>query len=1134
MTGLSTDRFRIADATARCACALVVLALAVSSAQAAVLFEQAFSPQKGLTAPVEQPWRQEICLNGSWQFQPVSLPADYAVEDGAPLLPEPAEDGWSATPIRIPSPWNINAYARVAGRSFPSYPKSWEEARMGWLRRTFRVPSAWEGKRLILHFEAVCGYVQVFVNGQPVADHFENSLPFLVDVTDFVDREGENTLLLGIRQAGLFDVPGMFGRFTYASGGGWTQHLIGVWQDVFLRALPALRVESIAVRPYVDQDVLELEVVVRNDTARMQAFRLGGEIRPWISEAGSEVLAAPVPASSLGEPVVDVSAVEATLGPRRTVALTLRRPIEGVLRLWTPETPNLYGLVLDIAQDGQPEDRFYQRFGWRQWGIDGRDVTLNGEPYQLRGESEHMLGVPHLSRRVAWAWFKSIKDVNGNAIRLHASIRPRFYLELADEMGIAILDESEIYASTMKINYREPVTWLRFRDHLEQLVLRDRNYPSVFGWSLGNEVLSALWWRGTPRKYWPPVIDGIVGLADDVRALDPTRPWISCDGDGDFHGKLPTFMYHYGKPQDWNRQAPENRPFGVGEGGSMVWGSPAVFSVYNGERSYESALGMEEGTAIETYYYLTEQRKMAAFCSVFTINGACFRQLPLGLGDEGQTQSSDAGIVFGPFVEGQPGMQPERIAPYSTNFNPGFDPSLPLYQTTPVFEAVKAAYTPGGPQPCEWDHLVQTPPRPEPPKPTLDEVAFLGDAHGALMQALESSGVAARAGAGSGVLVIDGATLTAPHVSEARRAMGETLGRDGTVFVWLGQDSIEQANAFLPEKVALVPEASTALFADRDDPETAPMALADLFFADEADPVIMRHGMTGPLVGGSRVLMTSNSITETHRIITQGPRVPALIAPATDRGRLLVTTLLPDVRSTRRLELMRCLFANLGVRLQEPSDLHDTGFDGAGFLNQALLLGAFQGEPYPEILDIDFIGDEASAEPRPGDRVDGRQWTLTRALGSGLFDFFRLGIPGTEGTRARMELHGVLKPEALDANNYLESAERVSGMNPGTNSVVYVSFWLRAPRDVDSSELTMLMRSDDGAKVWVNARQVFVDRSISGPGQTDPALVAMTLHGGWNHVLAKVGQLDGLWNLSIRFESSDPELWSRLHARPTR
>ena len=190
--------------------ALILLALFVpSTVLRGQPFTRVFAPQDGLTKPIEQPWRQEICLNGSWQFQPVALPANYDLQNGTPLLPQPSNDAWSSTPIRIPSPWNVNAFTYSGGvKTFESYPAEWEKARMGWLRRTFKVPTDWKDKRLIIHFEAICGSAQVFVNGEQVAEHFDNGLPFSADITDFVQGDDENTLMVGVRQASLLMYPG--------------------------------------------------------------------------------------------------------------------------------------------------------------------------------------------------------------------------------------------------------------------------------------------------------------------------------------------------------------------------------------------------------------------------------------------------------------------------------------------------------------------------------------------------------------------------------------------------------------------------------------------------------------------------------------------------------------------------------------------------------------------------------------------------------------------------------------------------------------------------------------------------------------------------------------------------------------
>ena len=149
-----------------------------------------FAPSTGLLNEVEKPLRQEICLNGSWDFQPVKTPKDYKQGTGvAPELPEPTADGWSSTKIKIPSPWNINsfAYRGLEGpdhRNYPSYPKEWDNCLMGWLRRTVKVPADWNGSDIRLYFEAVAGEAEVYVNGHKVGENFDLFLPFSCDITE--------------------------------------------------------------------------------------------------------------------------------------------------------------------------------------------------------------------------------------------------------------------------------------------------------------------------------------------------------------------------------------------------------------------------------------------------------------------------------------------------------------------------------------------------------------------------------------------------------------------------------------------------------------------------------------------------------------------------------------------------------------------------------------------------------------------------------------------------------------------------------------------------------------------------------------------------------------------------------------
>ena len=74
------------------------------------LLASPFSPQQGTVAPVERPFRDEVCLNGRWRFQPVPLPPGYKFEKGVvPELPLPSPDKWETVPLKVPSPWNANS-----------------------------------------------------------------------------------------------------------------------------------------------------------------------------------------------------------------------------------------------------------------------------------------------------------------------------------------------------------------------------------------------------------------------------------------------------------------------------------------------------------------------------------------------------------------------------------------------------------------------------------------------------------------------------------------------------------------------------------------------------------------------------------------------------------------------------------------------------------------------------------------------------------------------------------------------------------------------------------------------------------------------------------------------------------------
>jgi beta-galactosidase len=249
-----------------------------------VEFNRAFAPQGGIVSQYEQPAREEICLNGTWQFQ--GDPDKTVPSEAVPPL-----GAWDKVAIKIPSPWNINRFTvdeKVQGGDFwayPSYPKEWETVHATWMEKSVTVPKSWAGKRIVLHFGAVAGKLVVYVNGQRVGEGFDIFFAQDFDVTKFIHLDAENQILVKVIESKAFDKPGHYGRREYLSGSFWGTFISGLWQDVFLLAEPKVAVSDVFVQPLVDQDELRMEATVQNHGTTPATVNLSGAVREWINES---------------------------------------------------------------------------------------------------------------------------------------------------------------------------------------------------------------------------------------------------------------------------------------------------------------------------------------------------------------------------------------------------------------------------------------------------------------------------------------------------------------------------------------------------------------------------------------------------------------------------------------------------------------------------------------------------------------------------------------------------------------------------------------------------------------------------------------------------------------------------------
>ena len=840
--------------------------------------------------------------------------------ESTPELPLPHQDRWETVKIKIPSPWNINGFVDGDGipggdfNCYPSYPESWKHVKMGWMRRTFQVPADWGDKTILLHFEAVCGQCQVYIDGKKVGEHFDNSLPETYFLDGFVTPGKDHELWVGVRAPELLNVNSGTTKFTYPTGSFFNMNSTGIWQDVYLLGIPRVRIKDVFVQPDLSTDQLRVQVTIENRSEQTASITANGVVmalQPFsFPEDGIQV----VPHYDLEDtPIIEFPGENIIIAADAEVVITLEARVSGKLIQWDIENPNLYAVLVNLEQDEKALDCKYTRFGWREFKIKGGDFCLNGNKIQVKADSWHFMGLPQLTRRYAFAWYKALIDAGGNGVRLHAMPYPTFYLEVADEMGVCVLDESAIWASHCQNNYDEPVTWERYYDHVARLVLRDRNYPSVMGWSVENEVMMALEQPFQTEETIAEVGDKVCKMIDIVRELDPTRDWISADGSYDWDGRFPTCVLHYANKETYQEiKRKAGKPVGVGECTIAYFGTPKHAAKFAGDLAYNSEEDRMKGVAIETYGQLKAQLEADfSYLSVFNLAWYGLKPLPLGHRHQENAPMPEDGVFYIDYQDGKPGVQPERIGPYCTTFNPGYDPDLPLYEPWPMYEAIKTVYSSDGPLPSRYEVEQAIPAKKSLPvieKP--ESVIFFGETDQLHYRGLKAAGIQFSEDQ-AGIFIYADMTSLSPDQEKTLEAKVDHLRLNGgTVFLsGLTPFSERLLQNLTGEKIKVfVREASSLVFGGEytnTDPLIDHFRLSDLYFSEDDDHVIQRYGIHCEDPENSTALLKScisdwrlwNHQAETSKtgaIYRSGKELPAanaLVQVNLGKARVLLSTI---------------------------------------------------------------------------------------------------------------------------------------------------------------------------------------------------------------------------------------------------
>ncbi|MGE5795348.1 MAG: glycoside hydrolase family 2 TIM barrel-domain containing protein, partial [Ignavibacteria bacterium] len=199
-------------------------------------------------------------------------------------------------------------------------------------------------------------------------------------------------------------------------------------------------------------------------------------------------------------------------------SLIIKNPL-----LWSVENPQLYTAVTEIYHQGNLTDNYETVFGIRFFNFDSeKGFSLNGKPLKIKGVCNHhdlgFLGAA-VNKRALERQLEIMKEMGVNGIRTSHNPPAPELLELCDKMGFIVMDEAYDMWKKKKTEYDYALNWDEWHGRdLEDMVLRDRNHPSVFIWSIGNEVVEQ-WDKNDSSG--SVIAKELVSI---IRNLDATRP----------------------------------------------------------------------------------------------------------------------------------------------------------------------------------------------------------------------------------------------------------------------------------------------------------------------------------------------------------------------------------------------------------------------------------------------------------------------------------------------------------------------------------------------------------------------------------------------------------------------------------
>jgi beta-galactosidase/beta-glucuronidase len=429
-------------------------------AMASILQAEAWKPAAG---PLMTRWAKEVTpektlpeyprpqmtrpdwmnLNGLWQLQKEEKDAEIEFGKDLPmqiLVPFPVESALSGV--------------MQTGERFL-------------YRRTFQVPEKWKGQQILLHFGAVDWEAVVFINGNYVGEHRGGYDAFSFDITDSLNSSGEQEVAVLVYDPTDKGHQPRGKQMTKSENVFFYTSATGIWQTVWLEPVPEVHISQLSIVPDIDKSC----VTVR-DTSLTNLDSLGYKMQAVVYDGKTEIARAK---KKMGE------------------ELKFEIP-KDKLKLWSPESPFLYDLVVTIENDGgkatEVIDEVRSYFGMRKIDL-GKDengvlrMRLNGKPYFQTGPLDQGFwpdGIYTAPTDEALRFdIEKTKELGFNMIRKHMKVEPARWYYWCDKLGIVIWQDMPSL-----LNFKQEER-KQFETELDRMIDGRFNHPSIIVWVVFNE-----------------------------------------------------------------------------------------------------------------------------------------------------------------------------------------------------------------------------------------------------------------------------------------------------------------------------------------------------------------------------------------------------------------------------------------------------------------------------------------------------------------------------------------------------------------------------------------------------------------------------------------------------------------------